>query len=166
MFKSLLDYFMISSTEYLSEYLNSLDESSMSFQISEMIKSISDNQRLDSIAEVNSFFQMNKFKGFVMNVKTLFNSKIFDYEVFITPVQKKAITKINEGVLKPDEFLSLVNQFEISTDYDSKEQMFYYNYASVIQQKSNPILLIAFDFVPKSMNLTFVWTNSQSMIFF
>ncbi len=156
---------MILSSEYLSEYMNSLDECSMQVQINEMLARIAGQKRLDSINKVNSFFQSNTFKGFVMNVKTSLNEKPFDFEVFVTPTRKKTITETVTEITDANKFLDLVSKFEVSTDYDSKEQMFYSNYASIIGQTSNPTLMLAIDSVPEDFNFTFVWKNSNGRQF-
>jgi hypothetical protein len=91
------------------------------------------------------------------------------YESFYVPTATRSIINVtgtnelasNQSenlVAKANEILKSLVKVKVSTDYDSKERLFN-NYASVIDQNSNPVLLMEFDPFNYSANLNILWLN-------
>ena len=61
------------------------------------------------------------------------------------------------------EFLEKIIRFEISSDYDSKDNVFN-NLHSTIGQNSNPEILLEFDEIDSSLEFKIIWYNEEKNI--
>ena len=59
-------------------------------------------------------------------------------------------------------FLQNLIQIEISTEFDARERKFSKNYASIIDQKDNPELLMEFDPLDKPLEFSIEWYSENS----
>ena len=73
-------------------------------------------------------------------------------EVYFSPIKSQFVNT------SPNVFLNSLVKLEISTNYDTKEQRFN-NYASLIGQNSNPVLLLQIDPLSQPIQLNIVWIN-------
>lgn len=189
----LFDYFLLASSELLVEHLSCYENYHIQYKAIQSVYNnyLTNSNRLEDVIKANAYFQSDKFqgiffennyirkiifwhfivkkklKGYIINVRAFDNTTntFVDYEAFFKPTKKKEITKINEkNAPNAHIFLESLAKFEISTDYDFKEQMFLTNYASIIHQDSNPILHMILDPVTEPLNMTIEWTNSESKI--
>lgn len=114
---------------------------------------------------------VSNYKGFVVNilVESRRNNVSFEYEAYFTTRSSKQLisTSFNmssniSSSLK-SQILQILTRFAVSTNFDTKERDFT-NYASVIDQKSDPSLLIEFDPIEKEFEFWIKWTNPLSKI--
>ena len=97
------------------------------------------------------------------------NNVSFEYEAYFTTKSSKQLisTSFNmssniSSSLK-SQILQILTRFAVSTNFDTKERDFT-NYASVIDQKSDPSLLIEFDPIEKEFEFWIKWINPLSKI--
>lgn len=124
---------------------------------------------LSSVQKLESFFEANNFKGFVVNLK-LDNQlgDLFEYEIFFSVKNTKELTKIKEIedkklsnlMLKRDLILQSLIKMKMSSEFNSRER-FFKNYASIMDLNSNPILLMEFDPIDKPIEFFIVWSDSN-----
>lgn len=151
-YEIIFSYCVIISTEYLKDLMESFEV----FELKEKLNQIMFNT--NHINKVNSFFQSDKFKGIVVDVNA---SAEIRHEVFLTPVKSKYLTRINKGSNNGSLFLNSLMHLEVSTNYDFKEQKLA-NYAAIIKQDSNPVLLMQIDPLPNDIDLKINWINPNS----
>lgn len=148
-----------------------------------------DNVLFDSLESVHSFFEADKFSGFVLtfNLK-LSNKNNFKFEVYFKSNQMKKIS-VSDSRGQPIRFLAsngdtltksllkiqvknlhldddvnfklIFFYIQIGTNYDSKEYLLR-NYAAVMGEESNPTLLLQIDELDKALNLLIQWIDPES----
>lgn len=132
-----------------------------------------DGIQLGSISRIEAFFEANKFKGYAVTIQTSNrrNNISFEFEAFFTPrLVKETIIVPNlshsssktELISQKSNLLQNLIRFIVSTDFDSKERQFA-NYASIMDQTSDPALLMDFDPIDKDIEFWITWTNSLSI---
>lgn len=156
------DYMMSKSYETLRGRLAHITEN---LDDKEQMLRLLAHSKSAHLVQVNSFFQAEKFKGFVLNFRIADEDEPdmaqIDYEVFFKPIQMLEIMENkNNG-----NFLKVVQKIEISSNYDAKEQILL-NYAGIIDQTSNPQLLIQVDPIDEPLSLTITWANNEGIFFF
>lgn len=151
---------------------------SIEFHLSLMTRAVDDNhEQIKSVRQVEAFFEASKFKGYVMRIETSNrrNNISLEFEAFFVPqpVKESIITVASfnsSSSLLPElaalrsQLLQSLIRFVISTDFDTKERQFVTNYASVMDQASDPALLIDFDPIEKDIEFWITWTNPLSKI--
>lgn len=144
--------FLIERLEHSKDYLDSAD------QIIDLVSKVNTEKHL---VKVNSFFQSEKYKGFVLNFQISDDKTdmMIDYEAFYAP-KKMLEIKNSQG---SENFFKVLQNIEISSDYDAKEQILS-NYARVIDQKTNPQLLLQIDPIEQPLSLQITWSNSEGNI--
>jgi hypothetical protein len=156
--KILLDHFLITSNEFFIQRFNALEnhfnhgEKFLSFKSANLLK----KSQFEYLKSVNGFFEGNKFKGFVLTIRMhddSMNYQLALYEIFFKILSNKNQIEIDDGkLIKQNQTLSSnrnsilnnLNKLKISTDYDTKDRRFF-NYISIMNQNSNPCLLMEFD---------------------
>jgi hypothetical protein len=135
------------------------------------------NSFVKHVKNIDAFFEGGKFEGFVINIRSedevLGSNLKFDYEVFMSRKSSKDLIRLHE-IIKSDNsnltsvkdlILNSLIKIQISTDYDQKERKFT-NYASLMNQKSNPTLLMEFDPLEKPIEFFIQWVDPDSKHFF
>lgn len=128
---------------------------------------------LTHVRRVDGFFQANKFKGFVLDLSykdTELKTRL-EFQALFRLREPRELTKLynvqdTELSRQRDLILNSMIRLEVSTDYDQKERRFN-NYAQIIDQRSNPTLLIQFDPLPQPIQFDIAWLdkNSNSYIY-
>lgn len=127
-----------------------------------------------SIQRVEAFFEASKFRGYVVTIETSNrrNNISFEYEAYFMPRSSKETIKViqpsaslsssEELNAVRSQLLQILTRFVVSTDFDSKERQFN-NYAAVMDQKSDPALLMDFDpVVDRDIEFWITWSNPSS----
>ena len=146
---------------------NHLSSSSYLFDSLEFqLNSMASESDMTSIERVEAFFEANKFRGFVINVKS-FNKRnniTIGYEALFTPKSSKELITTNfnisnhELITIKNQLLQLLTNFIVSTDFDTKERQFS-NYGCILDQNSDPALLMDFDPVDRDFEFWIIRTN-------
>ncbi len=123
------------------------------------------------VNKVEALFIESKFKGFIVNVAA-HDSKTkveFAYEVLYRKRTSKELIKahdisnrlLEELTSTRELFLNSLIRMEISTDYDQKERRFS-NYVSIMNEKSNPTVLMEFDPIERPLEFYILWIDKNS----
>jgi len=115
---------------------------------------------------VNAYFESNNFKGFVFNIDITNDFFSLNYETFFTKSKLDDLTSIirsNETNSNNELFLKSLVQMKLSSDYDTKERIFN-NYANIIDQNTNPTLLMEFDPIEISLEFKINWYDSGNIL--
>lgn len=125
----------------------------------------------DNVKEINSYFQSDKFSGFVLKLDLIKYDLI--YEAYFVPTKNKDLIELNSNfnatvsqvlLNKKDLLLKSLVKLEVSSDYDAKERRFN-NYGSILDLNSNPSLLILLDPINESIKFKISWINPNGKIF-
>ena len=169
-FEILFDYFLVQTNLILSQRFRILQET-----VAHDFKCIYAYNNKLKLNSVNAYFYADTFKGlkhsfdwiwfkfdrncvkkgYVINVSTpeMDNCQT---EVYFSPLKSQFVST------SPNVFLNSLVKLEISTNYDTKEQRFN-NYAALIGEKSNPILLIQIDPLSQPIHLHIAWINPDGI---
>ncbi len=123
------------------------------------------------VNKVEALFLENKFRGFIVNVAahdSVANVE-FAYEAFYRKRTSKELIRtydienrlLDELISMRELFLNSLLRMEISTDYDQKERRFT-NYVSIMNERSNPTLLMEFDPIERPLEFFILWVDKNS----
>ena len=122
------------------------------------------NFNFNYLKNVNSFFQADKFRGYVAQIKV----NNFLFEAYFSPTKRMNSIEINpdfknksqSSINKMNLLLNSIAKLEVSSDYDSKERRFN-NYGSLLDINCNPSLLIVIDPIEEDFKFQIVWFDSN-----
>ncbi len=153
-------YFMHKSAQQLNIYLSTFENC---FANPNEIQLTLSQEKIKRIKKVNSFFQSDQFRGFIL--KTFMN-----YEAYFVPTRNTELIKISNLKDIPEPVLGKANlllksmiKIEISSDYDAKERRFN-NYAAILDLNSNPSLLILLDPINEPLKFKISWIDSNGKL--
>jgi len=89
-----------------------------------------------------------------------------EFEAYFTPQNFKKLTQVastDELNAKVSAFLDKIKRFEISSDYDPKDQVFA-NYHSTMDQHSNPEILLELDSIESPLEFKIIWYDGKENI--
>ena len=159
-----LDRLDTATSHYTNEHMN----------IVSMLSPVTSEKFSHHVGKIEAFFTENKFKGFTVNVAFSDSTSHInvEYEAFIRKRNSNEVIKtheignklLNGLILMREIILYSLIRFEISTGYDHKEMIFS-NYASIMDQSSNPTLLMEFDPVEQPVEFFILWIDKNSTIY-
>lgn len=96
------------------------------------------------------------------------NNASFEYEAYFCQKSSKNSINTNFNVSSDDlvaskaNLLQLLIRFAISTEFDTRERQFN-NYAGIMDQKSDPVLILEFDPIEIPMDFVIKWIDPLSI---
>lgn len=170
-FKILYDYFIKASIQEFLKKFNSLAnhfDSIIDFnKINIFLNSLIQKKiNFKILKTVDAYFESNSFKGFVLNFQIHDENFVSTFEAYFTKTKISEFINLiqpNETSNKNENFLKNLVQIKISSDYDSKERKFS-NYANIIDQNSNPTILMEFDPIEPSLEFKINWYDSENIL--
>jgi hypothetical protein len=98
---------------------------------------------------LSAFFEADQFKGLIITQQKSKQEAYFKQNKIISIVNNKD----NQSLLQ-----SLV-KIQVSTDFNERENKFLKNFASLVNHKSNPCLLMHFDPIENDLEFTIKWID-------
>lgn len=118
------------------------------------------NLNNSNLVQVNSFFQSDKFKGYVIQIINNTNNNLV-YEAYFKPISNKHLIDVDTNDSN-NILLNSIVKLVIASDYDSRERRLD-NYASILDVNSNPTILIQIDPINETLLLKIKWYNSNGI---
>ncbi len=150
-YEIIFSYFIRKSIENLLNYLNAFKEYIK-------LNEIELNLNNSNLVQVNSFFQSDKFKGYVIQIN---NNNNLVYEAYFKPISNKHLINVDTNDSN-NILLNSIVKLVIASDYDSRERRLD-NYASILDVNSNPTILIQIDPINETLLLKIKWYNSNGI---
>ena len=125
----------------------------------------------EHVEKIEALFTENRFKGYLVSVVAASSSTGLDlaFEVLFRRRTSKELigtfeiaNRLLEDLISTREsILNSLVTMEVSTDYEQKERRFG-NYAWVMDDRSNPTLLMEFDPIDRPIEFHILWVDKNS----
>lgn len=144
----LFEYFAFRSLQVLKQRALALNRVDLAQKMGNLLSENSSSLS-DHIVRVNAFFQADSFRGFAVGLKS--PTEPAEFEVFFQPAPKEALVNISNSSY--EKLLQSIISLQVSTDYNTREQQFRSNYASVMDKHAQPVLVMELDPLKQDVQL-------------
>ena len=80
------------------------------------------------------------------------------FETYFKPISLTYLSESESLALNASAFLTSLTKIQLSSNYDAKERRLN-DYASILDTKTNPSILMKFDPINETLEFTILWTN-------